>query len=53
MSSGLHIFIDVLSSRIVTVLPTETVLVATKKMLELRVSSAVVTVDNKPQGILT
>ncbi|XP_023531336.1 CBS domain-containing protein CBSCBSPB5-like [Cucurbita pepo subsp. pepo] len=39
--------------KIVTVLPTETVLVATKKMLELRVSSAVVTVDNKPQGILT
>lgn len=39
--------------KIVTVPPTETVLMATKKMLELRVSSAVVTVDNKPQGILT
>lgn len=46
-------FIDVPLSRIVTVPPTETVLMATKKMLELRVSSAVVTVDNKPQGILT
>ncbi|XP_004138042.1 CBS domain-containing protein CBSCBSPB5 isoform X2 [Cucumis sativus] len=39
--------------KIVTVPPTETVLMATKKMLELRVSSAVVTVDSKPQGILT
>uniref|UniRef100_A0A9I9E0Q6 CBS domain-containing protein CBSCBSPB5 n=1 Tax=Cucumis melo TaxID=3656 RepID=A0A9I9E0Q6_CUCME len=39
--------------KIVTVPPTETVFMATKKMLEFRVSSAVVTVDNKPQGILT
>ncbi|KAL5795290.1 hypothetical protein ACOSQ2_000110 [Xanthoceras sorbifolium] len=40
-------------SKIVTVSPTETVLLATKKMLELRLSSAVVTIDNKPRGILT
>ncbi|XAR50343.1 hypothetical protein NMG60_11004637 [Bertholletia excelsa] len=41
------------NSKIVTVSPTDTVLVATKKMLEYRTSSAVVTVENKPQGILT
>ncbi|OVA09564.1 Phox/Bem1p [Macleaya cordata] len=41
------------NSKIVTVLPTDSVLTATKKMLELRLSSAVVTVDNKPRGILT
>ena len=39
--------------RVVTVSPTETVLIASKKMLELRSSSAVVIVDNKPRGILT
>ena len=39
--------------RIVTVSPTDTVLVATKKMLECRMSSAVVIVENKPRGILT
>ncbi|XP_057972523.1 CBS domain-containing protein CBSCBSPB5-like [Malania oleifera] len=41
------------NSKIVTVSPTDTVLMATKKMLEFRLSSAVVTVENKPQGILT
>ncbi|KAH1080132.1 hypothetical protein J1N35_019893 [Gossypium stocksii] len=39
--------------KIVTVSPDDTVLVAAKKMLESQLSSAVVTVDNKPQGILT
>ncbi|KAA3475765.1 CBS domain-containing protein CBSCBSPB5-like [Gossypium australe] len=39
--------------KIVTVSPDDTVLVAAKKMLEFQLSSAVVTVDNKPQGILT
>ncbi|KAF5476535.1 hypothetical protein F2P56_003281 [Juglans regia] len=41
------------NSKVVTVSPTETVLATTKKMLELRLSSAVVTIDNKPRGILT
>ncbi|XP_057487233.1 CBS domain-containing protein CBSCBSPB5-like isoform X1 [Actinidia eriantha] len=41
------------NSKIVTVSPTDTVLVATKKMLECRMSSAVVIVENKPRGILT
>uniref|UniRef100_A0A5B7APU9 Putative CBS domain-containing protein CBSCBSPB1 n=1 Tax=Davidia involucrata TaxID=16924 RepID=A0A5B7APU9_DAVIN len=41
------------NSKIVTVSPTDTVLMATKKMLECRISSAVVTVENKPRGILT
>ncbi|KAB1217475.1 CBS domain-containing protein CBSCBSPB5 [Morella rubra] len=41
------------NSKVVTVSSEETVLAATKKMLELRLSSAVVTVDNKPRGILT
>ncbi|XP_065873005.1 CBS domain-containing protein CBSCBSPB1 [Euphorbia lathyris] len=41
------------NSKVVTVSPTDTVLTATKKMLEHRASSAVVTVDQKPQGILT
>ncbi|XP_077250385.1 CBS domain-containing protein CBSCBSPB5-like [Tasmannia lanceolata] len=41
------------NSKLLTVSPTDSVLSATKKMLELRLSSAVVTVDNKPRGILT
>ncbi|EEF51768.1 CBS domain-containing protein CBSCBSPB1 [Ricinus communis] len=41
------------NSKVVTVLPTETVLAVTKKMLESRSSSAVVIVDQKPRGILT
>lgn len=41
------------NSKIVTVSPTETVLAVTKKMVELRLTCAVVTVDNKPRGILT
>ncbi|XP_030939244.1 CBS domain-containing protein CBSCBSPB5-like isoform X1 [Quercus lobata] len=41
------------NSKIATVSPTETVLVATKKMLEFRTSSAVVTIDDKPRGIIT
>ncbi|KAG5041415.1 hypothetical protein JHK85_013891 [Glycine max] len=40
-------------SRVVTVSPTDSVLTTTKKMLELRASSAVVTIDDKPCGILT
>ncbi|CAK9183186.1 unnamed protein product [Ilex paraguariensis] len=41
------------NSKIVTVAPTDTVLMAAKKMLEYRLSSAIVTVENKPRGILT
>ncbi|XP_020261085.1 CBS domain-containing protein CBSCBSPB1-like isoform X1 [Asparagus officinalis] len=41
------------NSKVVLVSPSDTVLAATKKMLELKISSAVVTVENKPQGILT
>ncbi|GAB2221364.1 hypothetical protein Droror1_Dr00012539 [Drosera rotundifolia] len=40
-------------SKIITVSPTDTVLVATKKMLEYRLSCAIVTVEDKPRGILT
>ncbi|MED6124725.1 CBS domain-containing protein cbscbspb4 [Stylosanthes scabra] len=40
-------------SKVIIVSPTDTVLATTKKMLELRVSCAVVTVDDKPCGILT
>ncbi|TYJ42146.1 hypothetical protein E1A91_A03G068500v1 [Gossypium mustelinum] len=39
--------------KIVTVSPDDTVLAAAKKMLESRLNSAVVTVENKPRGILT
>ncbi|XP_022737069.1 CBS domain-containing protein CBSCBSPB1-like [Durio zibethinus] len=39
--------------KIVTVSPDDTVLASAKKMLESRLSSAVVTVENKPRGILT
>ncbi|KAF5732225.1 CBS domain-containing protein CBSCBSPB1 [Tripterygium wilfordii] len=42
-----------IQSRVVTVSPTDTVLMATKEMLQSRSSSAVVVVDNKPRGILT
>ncbi|KAF6141424.1 hypothetical protein GIB67_021240 [Kingdonia uniflora] len=41
------------NSKMVTVSPTDSVLSATQKMLELRLSAAVVTVENKPRGILT
>ncbi|CAL4959693.1 unnamed protein product [Urochloa decumbens] len=41
------------NSKVVTVGPTDTVLTASKKMLELKVSSAVVAIENKPGGILT
>ncbi|KAL9271194.1 CBS domain-containing protein [Drosera capensis] len=40
-------------SKIITVSPTDTVLVAAKKMLEYRLSCAIVTVEDKPRGILT
>ncbi|MCO5595162.1 hypothetical protein L7F22_049201 [Adiantum nelumboides] len=40
-------------SKLATVLPSDSVLVATKKMRELRVSSVIITRNNKPQGILT
>ncbi|KAE9453637.1 hypothetical protein C3L33_14464, partial [Rhododendron williamsianum] len=36
-----------------SVSPTDTVLAATKKMLECHISSAIVIVENKPRGILT
>ncbi|XP_042477550.1 CBS domain-containing protein CBSCBSPB5-like [Macadamia integrifolia] len=41
------------NSKLVTVSPTDSVLTATKKMLEVHLSSAIVTVGNKPRGILT
>ncbi|KAK8958416.1 CBS domain-containing protein CBSCBSPB1 [Platanthera guangdongensis] len=40
-------------TKIAMVSPTDSVLTATKKMLELEASSAVVTDENKPKGILT
>ncbi|KAI3737431.1 hypothetical protein L2E82_27433 [Cichorium intybus] len=39
--------------KVVTISPSDTVVTATKKMLECRMSSAVVTIDKKPVGILT
>ncbi|KAK8990812.1 hypothetical protein V6N11_028772 [Hibiscus sabdariffa] len=39
--------------KIATVSPADTVLTTAKKMLECRTNSAVVTVENKPRGILT
>ncbi|XP_071742517.1 CBS domain-containing protein CBSCBSPB1-like [Rutidosis leptorrhynchoides] len=39
--------------KVVTVSPSDTVVTATKRMLEFRMSSVVATVDNKPVGILT
>lgn len=39
--------------KLVTVSPSDTVLMAAKTMLECRNNSAIITVDNKPQGILT
>ncbi|MFS7971471.1 putative PB1 domain, CBS domain-containing protein [Helianthus anomalus] len=39
--------------KLVTVSPSDTVLMATKTMLESHTSSAIVTVDGKPRGILT
>ncbi|RVX18102.1 CBS domain-containing protein CBSCBSPB4 [Vitis vinifera] len=42
-----------IQSRVVTVSPTDTVLTAAKKMLELKLSCAVVAVENRPKGILT
>ncbi|XP_062028174.1 CBS domain-containing protein CBSCBSPB1-like isoform X2 [Rosa rugosa] len=41
------------NTKVLTVSPTDTVLATAKKMQEMRISSAVVTVDNKPRGILT
>ncbi|XP_039133399.1 CBS domain-containing protein CBSCBSPB1 [Dioscorea cayenensis subsp. rotundata] len=41
------------NTKIVTVEPSDSVLTATKKMLEVQMSSAIVTVGNKPRGILT
>lgn len=40
-------------SKLVTVSPSDTVLMAAKTMVESHISSAVVTVDSKPRGILT
>ncbi|KAI3777671.1 hypothetical protein L1987_47472 [Smallanthus sonchifolius] len=39
--------------KLVTVSPSDTVLMATKTMLECHTSSAIVTIDSKPRGILT
>ncbi|XP_020106408.1 CBS domain-containing protein CBSCBSPB5-like isoform X1 [Ananas comosus] len=41
------------NSKVVTVSPGDSVLTATKKMLEIQISSAIVTVGTKPHGILT
>ncbi|KAI4319020.1 hypothetical protein MLD38_032670 [Melastoma candidum] len=41
------------NSKLVTVSPTDTVLTTAKKMLECRSSSAIITVEDKPRGILT
>lgn len=41
------------NSKVATVAPTDTVLTASKKMLDLKVSCAVVAIENKPGGILT
>ncbi|GFQ03782.1 CBS domain-containing protein cbscbspb5, partial [Phtheirospermum japonicum] len=41
------------NSKIVTVEPSDTVLVTAQKMLETRASCAIVTVEKKPRGILT
>lgn len=41
------------NSKVVTVSRTDTVLTATKKMLDCKLNSAIVTVDNNPCGILT
>ncbi|KAL3839101.1 hypothetical protein ACJIZ3_023692 [Penstemon smallii] len=66
--SGTNIFIETLRERmfkpslstiisenpkIVTVDPSDTILVAAQKMLEFRTSSVIVTVENKPRGIIT
>lgn len=40
-------------SKIITVAPTDTVLMAAKKMHEFQASCVIATVDNKPKGILT
>lgn len=41
------------NSKVVLVSPEDSVLAATKRMLELKISSAIVTFENKPRGILT
>eukprot|EP00250_Pteridium_aquilinum_P010447 c19394_g1_i2 orf=514-2202(-) len=41
------------STKVATVLPSDSVFVAAKKMRELRASSVIITRNNKPQGILT
>uniref|UniRef100_A0A7N0VEC3 CBS domain-containing protein n=1 Tax=Kalanchoe fedtschenkoi TaxID=63787 RepID=A0A7N0VEC3_KALFE len=41
------------NTKVVIVAPTDTVLMAAKKMVEFHSSCAVVTIDNKPKGILT
>lgn len=41
------------SSKVATVLPSDSVSIATKKMRELRASSVIITRNNKPLGILT
>ncbi|KAL8167099.1 hypothetical protein V2J09_008598 [Rumex salicifolius] len=66
--SGSNTFIDALRDRVfkpslstvlsdhskfITVSPTDTVLVAAKKIQEFKLSCAVVTVENKPRGIFT
>ncbi|XP_078434236.1 CBS domain-containing protein CBSCBSPB1-like [Wolffia australiana] len=41
------------NSKLAVVSPTDSVLTATKRMLELKLNAAIVTVDKKPRGILT
>ncbi|WOK96630.1 hypothetical protein Cni_G05337 [Canna indica] len=41
------------NSKVVMISPTDSVLTATKKMLESKTSSAIITAENKPRGILT
>ncbi|GLJ49298.1 hypothetical protein SUGI_1041940 [Cryptomeria japonica] len=41
------------NTKVLTVAPTESVFMATKKMREFQLNAAVVTVENKPRGILT
>ncbi|EFJ25849.1 hypothetical protein SELMODRAFT_149040 [Selaginella moellendorffii] len=41
------------NTKVATVSPSDTVLTATRKMREFRVNSVIITINNKPQGILT
>ena len=49
----LHVIHCIMSFRVAIVSPSDTIYMAAKKMRELRVNSAIVSTNNKPQGILT